>query len=235
MRRGRPVAHSIYGEASVINCANYVYFQAMNHCKKLNNADALHIFIDEMLNLHKGQGLDIYWRDHYKCPTLHQYKDMVLNKTGGLFRLALHLMKIVCNNKPTFTSKYTDLVNKMALFFQIRDDYINLQVDDYMKLKNFCEDITEGKFSFPIIHCILKYTNDHRLLSILKQRTTNNEIKKHAISFMKEAGSFIFTLNYLNELHGEILNDIDELGGNQLLKNIQIGLYQVINEQLNQK
>jgi len=37
MRRGRPVAHKIYGEASVINCGNYVYFQAMDACRKLKS------------------------------------------------------------------------------------------------------------------------------------------------------------------------------------------------------
>lgn len=40
-----------------------------------------------------------------------------------------------------------------------------------MDNKGFCEDITEGKFSFPIIHSIRTVPHDHRLLSILKQRT----------------------------------------------------------------
>ncbi len=41
-----------------------------------------------------------------------------------------------------------------------------------MDNKGFCEDITEGKFSFPIIHAIRAGPHDHRLLSILKQRTS---------------------------------------------------------------
>jgi len=41
----------------------------------------------------------------------------------------------------------------------------------FMDNKGFCEDITEGKFSFPIIHAIRAMPHDHRILSILKQRT----------------------------------------------------------------
>lgn len=40
------------------------------------------------------QGLDIHWRDHYICPTVDEYIDMVLKKTGGLMMLAFDLMYI---------------------------------------------------------------------------------------------------------------------------------------------
>ena len=45
----------------------------------------------------------------------------------------------------------------------------------------------EGKFSFPIIHCVRAKPNDHRLLNILKQRTEDMDVKKHALAWMKQA------------------------------------------------
>ena len=35
-----------------------------------------------------------------------------------------------------------------------------------MKNKSYCEDLTEGKFSFPIIHAILADTSNRQLLSM---------------------------------------------------------------------
>lgn len=35
-------------------------------------------FAEELLALHRGQGLDIYWRDNMKCPTEQEYSDMVV-------------------------------------------------------------------------------------------------------------------------------------------------------------
>ena len=32
---------------------------------------------EELLELHRGQGMDIYWRDSYSCPTEDEYKEMV--------------------------------------------------------------------------------------------------------------------------------------------------------------
>ena len=51
------------------------------------------------------------------------------------------------------TNKFPFSFN-LGLYFQIRDDYCNLSLKEYSENKSFCEDLTEGKFSFPIIHAI---------------------------------------------------------------------------------
>jgi geranylgeranyl diphosphate synthase type 3 len=43
------------------------------------------------------------------------------------------------------------MLNTGCLF---RDDYANLTSEDYAANKSFAEDLTEGKFSFPILHAI---------------------------------------------------------------------------------
>ena len=63
LRRGIPVAHSIYGVPNTINCANYVYFLALERVHMLANPRAMGVFVYELLNLHRGQGQDILWRD----------------------------------------------------------------------------------------------------------------------------------------------------------------------------
>lgn len=93
LRRGIPVAHGIFGTAQTINSANYVYFCALQELQKLNNPEAITIYTEELLNLHRGQGMDLFWRDTLTCPTEEDYLEMVGNKTGGLFRLAIKLMQ----------------------------------------------------------------------------------------------------------------------------------------------
>jgi len=127
LRRGLPVAHKVYGVASAINCANYVYFLALQQCASMKNVKASEVFLEEMINLHHGQGFDIFWRDHQICPTEEEYKKMVLDKTGGLFRLAVKLMQAFSQDQ----RDYIPLVNKLAYYFQVRDDYINLHSKDF--------------------------------------------------------------------------------------------------------
>ena len=34
--------------------------------------------LEELLNLHRGQGMDLFWRDSLTCPTEEEYVQMVL-------------------------------------------------------------------------------------------------------------------------------------------------------------
>jgi geranylgeranyl diphosphate synthase type 3 len=60
---------------------------------------------------------------------------------------------------------YIPLVNLVGVYFQIRDDYMNLQSDEYSVHKGFAEDLTEGKFSFPVVHGIHADKSNRKILS----------------------------------------------------------------------
>lgn len=113
------MAHKVYGVANSLNSANYIYFKALERTHKLNNPKAIQVFMEEMIALHKGQGFDIWWRDSVICPTIEEYKQMVIDskstllsilflfgisylnqkETGGLFRLAVRLMQAFSEDK----------------------------------------------------------------------------------------------------------------------------------------
>ena len=241
LRRGQPVAHAIFGVPLTLNCANYVYFQALARCHALNSRSAMDVFVLELLNLHRGQGQDILWRDSVRCPTLEEYETMVLDKTGGLFRLAVGLMQALVADggevtaaatTASFTTpgRFTPLVNKLALYFQIRDDLVNLCSDTYMQSKSYCEDLTEGKFSYPIIHAIRADPSDTRLLAILKQRTESVEVKRHAVAYMASKKAFDATSAALSRLYAEIQEEITSLGGHPALSKLLAELDQQVAE-----
>ncbi|KAF1829120.1 geranylgeranyl pyrophosphate synthetase [Decorospora gaudefroyi] len=197
LRRGIPVAHSIFGTPQTINSANYVYFRALSLLLSMQNPKLIHIFTEELLNLHRGQGMDLYWRDSLTCPSEADYLEMVGNKTGGLFRLAIKLMQA----ESQVDIDCTPLVSTIGLLFQILDDHLNLSpTSNYTSLKGLCEDLTEGKFSFPVIHAIRADPNNQILINILKQKTTDEEVKRYALRYMESKGSFEYSKSVIDEL-----------------------------------
>jgi geranylgeranyl diphosphate synthase, type III len=93
----------------------------------------------------------------------------------------------------------------MGLIFQICDDYLNLSHTTYTKNKGLCEDLTEGKFSFPIIHSIRSNPNNLQLVNILKQKTKDEEVKLYAISYMESTGSFAYTRKVVMQLRDKAM------------------------------
>lgn len=217
LRRGVPVAHNIFGTAQTINTANYVYFLALQEVQKLNNPTAINIYVQELLNLHRGQGMDLFWRDTLTCPSEEEYLEMVGNKTGGLFRLAVKLMQAESSTGKDCVS----LVNVLGLIFQICDDYLNLSNSTYIDNKGLCEDLTEGKFSFPIIHSIRSNPQNLQLINILKQRTKDEEVKLYARSYMESTGSFTHTQEVVRNLRQKALKLIDDIDASGVGKNAE--------------
>jgi geranylgeranyl diphosphate synthase type 3 len=88
------------------------------------------------------------------------FKNIFQNQkeTGGLFKLAILLMKIYSKDNRDFNQ----LIDCIGQFFQIRDDLANLCSKEYADSKSYCEDLTEGKFSYPVIHTI-KYSGNKDL------------------------------------------------------------------------
>ena len=84
------------------------------------------------------------------------------------------------------------LVNLMGIIFQIRDDYLNLWSPAYAENKGLCEDLTEGKFSFPILHGVRAAPRDTQLLNILRQRPTDPAVKRYATDYLERVGSFAY-------------------------------------------
>lgn len=223
LRRGQPCAHTKYGVPLTINSGNLMYFvalqRAITELPKLmegpetaaTKCHANKILVDEMLNLHQGQGLDIYWRDSFRhiwrtqLPSVEDYLNMVMNKTGGLFRLSVKLLAL-------FSSAQVDmdglirLANLLGIIYQIRDDYLNLVDEKYCGMKGTAgEDLVEGKLSLPVLHCLLhsgENTPVHVVLLDLatsEERRENSQQVEDAIRFMRDQGSLAYTHELLQQ------------------------------------
>lgn len=231
-RRGLPAAHTQFGVPLTLNLANLMYFIALQRAttnlpklfygedpsQEPSNAPlgAHHtemafqvqkILVDEMLNLHHGQGLDIYWRDSgnvvkNNLPSIEDYLKMVMDKTGGLFRLLVKLLELVSQYRQ---SSKVPLANLLGVVYQIRDDYLNLVDPNYSHNKGFQgEDLVEGKLSLPILHCLRTSGALLPVYSILYEIATAEERKRQpqlieaAIECMHQTGSLAFTRDLLH-------------------------------------
>jgi geranylgeranyl diphosphate synthase type 3 len=81
-----------------------------------------------------------------------------------------------------------------------------------------CEDLTEGKFSFPVIYAIRADPSSRVLYNILKQKTTDEEVKRYAIRYLQEKGSFEYSAKVIAELRQkaeELITQIETAMGEE--------------------
>ena len=228
LRRGKPAAHVIFGEAQSINSATFVYVNAVKLVNQMRSTQAMDALLEEIGNLFVGQGWDLYWKHHLRVPTGEEYLQMVDLKTGSLFRLLVRLMLAGSQQASTLSAKVDGAVNGdgavdlsslsclLGRFFQIRDDYQNLHSALYTQQKGFCEDLNEGKISYLVVHCCAQNPSyrDH-VLGMFRSNAKNGgmsaEGKRYVLCCLEEAGSLQATRELLIELEGGIEKEIDRL------------------------
>ncbi|XP_076633334.1 terpene synthase-like [Colletes latitarsis] len=212
LRKGVPVAHSVYGIAKTLNAGSHAIFLAIQKTQALNHPKAMEIFIEESLKCHRGQGLEIYWRDNFICPSEASYKVMVLEKTGTLLSLAVRSMQLFSNCKEDFTP----LLNIIALYIQICNDYTNFRYDSNTDDESYADDLSTGSYNFPIIHAIHSHPEDTEIKNILRRRTKDITVKRYCAELLEKFGSFAYTRNVLEDLDKQARREIERLGGNPL-------------------
>ncbi|KAF4231839.1 hypothetical protein CNMCM6457_005138 [Aspergillus fumigatiaffinis] len=215
LRRGQPATHTVFGVGQTINSANFLLIQAADQVRQLDDSRCMDIFMEEMRLLFRGQSFDLYWTRQGECPSEEEYLAMICNKTGGLFRLIARLMaqKAPFQNHSLHTS-IESLAGQLGEYFQIRDDYKNL-TEEYTGQKGFCEDLDEGKFSFPLIHALSSRPKNFQLRGILQQSRIcgglDISLKECALHHIREAGSMEYTEKTLSALMYRIDDSLQSL------------------------
>lgn len=57
----------------------------MERLQSLGHPEATSVYMEQLLELHRGQGMEIYWRDNFTCPSEEEYKQMTVRSKVNVF------------------------------------------------------------------------------------------------------------------------------------------------------
>jgi len=210
LRRNKDCAHIVYGIPITINAGYLAIFKLLNELNKNKELSetARNKIVENIYYTHIGQGMDIYYTQEKIIPTLEDYNKMIEYKTGMLFITIVDLL--IEKTKNVIVKKKYDIlcncVSNFSLFFQIRDDYINLADVSYWKERGFCQDFDEEKISYLITYCTNNKLDDYETINnLLKKQNKTNDEKKEILGLMKKNGLFDIIYNKLVDLKKEVL------------------------------
>ncbi|KAL4756114.1 bifunctional terpene synthase/polyprenyl synthetase family protein [Aspergillus foveolatus] len=208
LRRGKPAVHQIFGVSQTINSACFHINNALRLVQQLSPSAVL-IFSEQMAYLYTGQAHDISWAGHRFIPTEEDYFRMVDGKTGSLFVLLLRLMQQEATQNRDLDMRH--FMNQLGRCFQIRDDYQNLVSKEYTSQRGFCQDLDEGKASFPFIRACHTLEDSTVLTEWLNTLRTEGgasiEAKRYILTRIEESRS----LEYTQDVLGLLLEDLESM------------------------
>lgn len=215
LRRNEPCAHLKYGTPLSINSGYYSIFKTLMHITQNFSQQTSNKIISYLHYLHEGQGMDIYYTQNKVIPNLEEYEKMMVYKTGYAFIMNLELLMDKSTNV-IFRKNYEKVKHILilfSLFFQIRDDYINLTDIDYWREKGFCQDFDEEKISYLITYFHnqnIKNNNIYTKLNIIEMmKDKSKEGKIKILQIFHNSGLFDTIYKKLLQLREAILSEMN--------------------------
>lgn len=222
LRRGKPCIHKIFGIDVAINAGNFMYFYPLLVLAKNRDkfkpevlVKAYEACIQEMINIHLGQGTDIFWHNGKASDIREEeYLQMCAFKTGCLSRMSAKLAVILSEGSDELVEASGRVAEAMGVAFQIQDDILDIAGEKFAKGKGgLGMDITEGKRTLMVIHTLEKATEGDRkrLIEILNKHTEDAKERIEAIEIIKKYDSIEYARKKAKDIMKNAWQEADGL------------------------
>ncbi len=205
IRRNDTTAHEIFGVNQTLCAAYSSYFQVLLWTYINFGTECMMYCLEETTRAHLGQSEDIYYRETKICPTEEKYLEMVGNKTGSFFRIFPMCLSSLSTKaiSPKLKKLILDFSDCVGQLYQIKDDYMDLMSEGYfIKKGTFASDFEEGKYSFPIIHCVTNFPHyAERIAALLGKEGITNEEKNELMNYLITTKSIDYTLEKITTFY----------------------------------
>lgn len=151
VRRGRPAAHTLWGEKAAILGGDFLFAQAFHLMMQSRSMGAMDILAQATSALVEGEMLQL---EHFHSldRTLADYEQVMAAKTGALFQAACHVAALVAGASPGETAALVRYGAFLGLLFQTRDDWLDYTPEHPARLPR-AADLREGKVTLPVLLC----------------------------------------------------------------------------------
>jgi octaprenyl-diphosphate synthase len=154
LRRGKPAAHSVWGNQAVILVGDFLYSNALKTAVLFNNQKIIEALSRATARMTEGELLQLQKLGD-TAVTEEEYLKIVAAKTGNLISAACSMGAILGGCSPREEAALAAYGLKIGIAFQMADDILDYMADEGGLGKKLGKDLEEGKITLPLI-CLLR-------------------------------------------------------------------------------
>ena len=196
-RRGEPALHISHGTPMAMNSGDALYTLLWRELLGLKLKPSRLIMLqklyaDSFKRVVDGQGVEISWiRDSRFDVSEKEYFDMIGGKTAALMGLSCEVGAFIAGAGKRQKKSLRSYGESLGAAFQIQDDVLNVTGEFEKYQKEIGGDISEGKRTLMVVHCLAHAPEEDRkrLIGILSTHSKKAEDIQEAIHLLKKHGS----------------------------------------------
>ncbi|MDP1759111.1 MAG: polyprenyl synthetase family protein, partial [Thermodesulfovibrionales bacterium] len=203
IRRGRPAAHSVWGNQIVILVGDFLYSNALRKAVSFKNQRIMEALSEATTSMTEGEILQLQKTADINI-TEGEYIKIISAKTGLLISAACRIGAILSMSQPAEENALAMFGLKAGTAFQMADDILDYMAEESELGKKLGKDIGEGKITLPVIYLfkgasgaekeeikrIIEKPSEEglrRILALFRQYSVLEESLKRAQALVDEA------------------------------------------------
>ncbi|MDA8405010.1 MAG: polyprenyl synthetase family protein [Desulfobacteraceae bacterium] len=190
LRRGKPVAHSIWGAPVTVLVGDFLLARALNIAAETGNPRIIQIISEITESMCQGEILQLIKKGDVNLSEA-DYMDVIRRKTGFLIQGACQTGAILAGAPEDVEARLARYGHHIGMVFQIADDLLDYTADTRTLGKTIGADLKEGKLTLPVIHTLEKAGTWDRswLAELIARKEFSADEFGAVLRLMHEAGA----------------------------------------------
>jgi len=194
LRRGQPVAHSIWGNATTILVGDFLLARALTIAAGIGNLEIIKVVASITENMSQGEIHQLSRKGDLSL-TETEYRDVIWRKTAILFEGACRSAALLAGASPNRIEALSTYGANLGLAFQMADDLIDYTSDTQVLGKKPGADLREGKLTLPVIAAFqaADHQDRERMATIIRNPSFTSDDFEKLKQLLEKYGGLEYT------------------------------------------
>jgi octaprenyl-diphosphate synthase len=200
LRRGKPVANSIWGNAAAVLVGDFLLARSLAIAAETKQPDVIKVVSGITENMSQGEIHQLMRKGSLDL-TEAEYMEIIKRKTAVLFQGTCLAGALIADGAIKKETALSDYGFNLGIAFQMVDDLLDYTLDTVTLGKKVGADLKEGKLTLPVIYS-LKSADEkdrNRMENIIKNKNFSVNDFKTLIRMIDKYGGQLYTQNLAKE------------------------------------
>lgn len=153
LRRGKPVANSIWGNPAAVLVGDFLLARSLAIAAETKLPEVIKVVSNITENMSQGEIHQLMRKGHLDL-TEAEYMEIIEHKTAVLFQGTCCSGALIAGVSPEKTKALSDYGFNLGIAFQMVDDLLDYSSDTTVLGKEVGADLKEGKLTLPVIYSL---------------------------------------------------------------------------------
>lgn len=194
IRRGNPVAHSIWGNPATVLVGDFLLARSIAIAAQTDSIPIIDILAHTAAQMSEGEIHQLLHRGDFTVDEAG-YIEVIRRKTAYLLQAACQIGALLADAPTEQARALADYGYNIGIAFQMADDLLDYTADTSVLGKAIGADLREGKLTLPVIYALNRATREdrRRMETIIGDTDITESDFEAVLGLIKKYGGISYT------------------------------------------